>query len=320
MKQDGFTMIELLVVIAIIAILAAIIFPAVVSAKDAAYRSSDMSHLNEIRTALQLYRTDQGAYPPELFGYVEPYGNVITLGQTAPVPADQIQGYLFPKRVPAISTFQPAYVHAAATATVGGLLDTSKIGSGTDQINSACGTTGTLTGPLRPTAFIGPGRRFPAPSPRATIWGRYSRRNLPNEHAVLRCGCPGQLQRCSLINSVPQFYTVDGYDVAAEPDSNGDTRYVIHYALFWTGLGLGVCTDVPCPGGPSGSSADSMKQLGYSNPPDNTVITWDSYFRNYTPAHTPELGVKRDVVLFLGGNAKMYDSNAVYQNAWNISP
>jgi hypothetical protein len=118
---------------------------------------------------------------------------------------------------------------------------------------------------------------------------------------------------------VPEFYQVDGYDVAPEPDASGVTKYVIHYSLFWSGFGLGLCSCVSCPGGPSGAAGDSITQLGYVNPPDNTVITWDSYFRNYEANHQPEQ-VKRDVVLFLGGNAKMYDSHAVYENTFNISP
>src|SRR5579859_521710 len=116
MKRIGFTLIELLVVIAIIAILAAIIFPAAMRAKDAAYRSSDMSHMNELRSALQLYRIDQGAYPPQLFGYVSLYTSGPNIGK--PIPADQTLDYLYPKRVPSFATFQPAFDKAANTDIV----------------------------------------------------------------------------------------------------------------------------------------------------------------------------------------------------------
>lgn len=299
MKQVGFTMIELLVVIAIIAILAAIIFPAAVAAKDAAYRSSDMSHLNELRTALQLYRTDQGAYPPEMFGYVNTYAS-------PPVPADQIQGYLFPKRVPAISTFQPAYDRSSTTTTVGG--DGDPIGDPSGNPAHDCGTTGSLLSTQPPTSCVyWPGPPISNPACYSQAYG--------DDTPVLE-DPSGQTNS----SPVPTYYAVDGYDVAPEQDQNGHIRYVIHYALFWTGYGIGNAACTTNYTVQPGSASDSMKQLGYANPPDNTVITWDSYFRNYTPSHTPELGVKRDVVLFLGGNAKMYDSNAVYQNAWNISP
>jgi prepilin-type N-terminal cleavage/methylation domain-containing protein len=53
-RKSGFTLIELLVVIAIISILAAIIFPVFAKAKESALRSSDMTSMNSIRTALQL--------------------------------------------------------------------------------------------------------------------------------------------------------------------------------------------------------------------------------------------------------------------------
>ncbi len=70
MKRYGFTLIELLVVIAIIAILAAIAFPVIGRAKDSAYKSSDLNNMNSLRSALQIYRADQGAYPAALLGYV----------------------------------------------------------------------------------------------------------------------------------------------------------------------------------------------------------------------------------------------------------
>ncbi len=56
--QSGFTLIELLVVIAIIAILAAILFPVFAQAKEAAKKTSCLSNLKQIGTAMVLYETD----------------------------------------------------------------------------------------------------------------------------------------------------------------------------------------------------------------------------------------------------------------------
>ncbi len=56
--KRAFTLIELLVVIAIIAILAAILFPVFAQAKEAAKKTSDLSNLKQLGTALTLYMGD----------------------------------------------------------------------------------------------------------------------------------------------------------------------------------------------------------------------------------------------------------------------
>lgn len=63
-QSRGFTLIELLVVIAIVAILAAILFPAFVKAKDSARTASCASNLMQLGKAFSMYVDDhQGAYP-----------------------------------------------------------------------------------------------------------------------------------------------------------------------------------------------------------------------------------------------------------------
>jgi len=63
--QLGFTLIELLVVIATIAILAAILFPILVSAKEKANMTRCIENQRQIHRALVLYADDNsGRYPP----------------------------------------------------------------------------------------------------------------------------------------------------------------------------------------------------------------------------------------------------------------
>jgi len=66
--KKAFTLIELLVVIAIIAILAAILFPVFAQAKNAAKKSSDLSNVKQLNTALLVYLSDyDDTYPSAYF-------------------------------------------------------------------------------------------------------------------------------------------------------------------------------------------------------------------------------------------------------------
>lgn len=64
--RKAFTLIEMLVVLLIIGILAAILFPVLKSAREGGYQASCATNLHQIYLAVELYKNDEGGYPPSL--------------------------------------------------------------------------------------------------------------------------------------------------------------------------------------------------------------------------------------------------------------
>lgn len=287
-RRVGFTLVELLTVIAIIVILTAIIFPVYLRAKDSAYRNSDLSNMNTLRSALQLYRADQGAYPPALLGYVTLYQSGPNIGNV--VPADQLESFLYPRRVGSLSTFQPHMdrnTNVATTTAVWPNQDSRPIGTapildlnGDGSVDSNDDTAGARQayGPATTVTYVDPITKATVPAP---------------------------------------FYAVSGYDVAQVPAVGGGNQWEVHYALFWTLYALGDGSPT-YPGG--GNGQDDPRQLGYLDPPDTTPVTWDSYFREYEGGSPVPLSEHRDIVLFLGGSARPWDSTLLYQQSWRVMP
>ncbi len=277
-RKSAFTMIELLVVIAIIAILAAIIFPVFARAKVGANRSSDMTNMNSLRTALQLYRADNGAYPPALLGYVNTYSGD-PLGADV-IPADLVRGALYSRRVESLRTFTPfneKAKNADVTTAEWPNADPRPVGSAPQVDLTGNGVIDAADDIAGARQAFGPGTVVQRPSP-----------------------------GLGMINA--RFYNVSGYDTATVQLPGGGSRRELRYTLFWTGLGVG-----------SGGVNDDPRQLGYTDPPENTVITWNSYFRDYDSGGNVARN-RNDIVLFLGGAARPFDARDVSDRSWRVLP
>jgi len=294
MKKRAFTLIELLTVIAIIAVLSAIIFPVFARVKLNAHKSGDMSAMNAIRSSLQLYRDDQGGYPPQLLGYISPYD--YQTGVTV-VPANAVHGALYPKRIDSLDTLKGSINRAAYDLMVPGIwpqADTRVTGSapildlnGDGAINA---TDDTLLARQRYTSVYASNTpSFFLNDPAAT----------PNINE----------SSSNAQNTVGRFYAISGYDVSPVRFPNGQSFYELHYTLFWTGHAIDN----------NGSASDDPRQLGYSDPPDKTVVTWNTFYRDYTDNALTNGGSK-DIVLFLGGSARPLDSKQMSERAWRMMP
>jgi hypothetical protein len=247
--------------------------------------------MDSLRTALQLYKADQGAYPPRLLGYVTGYSDVVPSGGDI-VPADRVVGALFPKRVDSVRTFQPALVRANA-----GSLETEF-------------TTAEWPNVIDAQYYD-------------TTNNRKKQRYRLGDGNVKRCIGRDEalkLNRPDLANSSVDalFYRLSGYDAATVTTPAGP-RTELRYTLFWSAYAV---PENPCPGtqgyDATGSAGDDPRQLGYLDPPDSTVVTWNSAFREYTNG-MPNRG-RQDIVLFLGGNARPYDSLTVFEQAYQARP
>jgi len=276
--RGGFTLVELLVVIAIIAILSAIIVPAYMKVKEQAFRSSDMTNMSAINSALLLYKADQGGFPPAILGYATGYSSFVPTASDI-VPANLVVGALYPKRVDSLETVRPALNRPANPRNL--------------QFTTAVWPTKDSSG-----------------SGDANALQRFGTGDGPNLGKVSRCvaGNPAI--------QVNYYYSLSGYDVATVKNASGNDQTELRYTLFWSGYTVpSTCS----PSDATGSAADDPRQLGYAEPPESTVVTWDSFFRQYDANGLPSIA-KRDVVLFLGGGAKPASSLSVSRQSYRFQP
>ena len=95
--EKGFTLIELMVVVVILGILATFVMPKLLGRTDKAKTTKAVVDISALRTALKLYKLDNGIYPTTEQGLAA----LLNKPETEPIPKDwQPGGYLDENHIP----------------------------------------------------------------------------------------------------------------------------------------------------------------------------------------------------------------------------
>jgi prepilin-type N-terminal cleavage/methylation domain-containing protein/prepilin-type processing-associated H-X9-DG protein len=120
MRRNGFTLIELLVVTAIIAVLIALLLPAVQAAREAGRRMQCTNNLKQLGLALHGYVNANGALPPTTLTYI--YGSFKSEWSAIARMAPYIEQSLVFSAINYSFTWDDASNTTASTLTIGTVL------------------------------------------------------------------------------------------------------------------------------------------------------------------------------------------------------
>ncbi len=150
---SGFTLIELLVVIAIIAVLFALLLPAVQSAREAARRAQCVNNLKQIGIAMHNYHTAFGSFPPgSSLGPYDTMGNTYAWNDwsaQALLLGYIEQGAIYNATnfsVPPVASFNDAMANTVLLVRINSFLCPSDGKAGKSYINSYYASMGTSIG------------------------------------------------------------------------------------------------------------------------------------------------------------------------------
>ncbi len=120
-RYRAFTLVELLIVIVILAVLAAIVIPKFADASTRSKESSLKSDLKQIRNAVEIFKTDTGAYPAaltDLSATAAPASGKDSTGTTKTITATDWRGP-YVSSVPNDPVSATAMTYSTASGTVG---------------------------------------------------------------------------------------------------------------------------------------------------------------------------------------------------------
>jgi len=294
-RLQGFTLIELLTVIAIIAILTAILFPIAGTVREQARASDCMSKLHQLWVSANVYKQDEGDFPPALFGYAEAVNN----GQRVPwdpsVSTETDENGAAGKPVHANATYL-GYLYRELVKDV-------EVFRCPDNTNKNLQTAVLVHYPTSSSVpavqSTDPNAPYYWPSSYAWIGNFLAQQGCPTDQfGVVDCfyEIPANDPVLGNLHLKPRlFYAVDSYDIGPALDANGQWLvdpntnapiYYRHYSTDWTGVT---------------GAADLPEQLKYANPPDDkTILTYCTWHQSIANSgSTPAIS--------MGGTAKKLD-------------